>query len=162
MTLRSLLLLGAAAGALAACSSAPPPEADIKPQVVADAAPGAMPIAPGDCAEALRRAAEKPDLVVDQLPVLVTAKPKPLQNPPRSALRKDGSAEVKIDIIVDTLGKADLKTFKVVAASHPWLATNVKSVIGKWTFSPAQLAGCKVPRVYHFYAAAPPRAKSGD
>jgi hypothetical protein len=140
MTLRSLLLLGAAA----------------------DAAPGAMPIAPGDCAEALRRAAEKPDLVVDQLPVLVTAKPKPLQNPPRSALRKDGSAEVKIDIIVDTLGKADLKTFKVVAASHPWLATNVKSVIGKWTFSPAQLAGCKVPRVYHFYAAAPPRAKSGD
>ena len=162
MTLRSLLLLGAAAGALAACSSSPPPEADIKPQVVADAAAGAMPIAPGDCAEALRRAAEKPDLVVDQLPVLVTAKPKPLQNPPRSALRKDGSAEVKIDIIVDTLGKADLKTFKVVAASHPWLATNVKSVIGKWTFSPAQLAGCKVPRVYHFYAAAPPRAKSGD
>jgi hypothetical protein len=162
MTLRSLLLLGAAAGALAACSSAPPPEADIKPQVLADVAPGAMPIAPGDCAEALRRAAEKPDLVVDQLPVLVTAKPKPLQNPPRSALRKDGSAEVKIDIIVDTLGKADLKTFKVVAASNPWLATNVKSVIGKWTFSPAQLAGCKVPRVYHFYAAAPPRAKSGD
>ncbi len=162
MTLRSLLLLGAAAGALAACSSAPPPEADIKPQVVADAALGAMPIAPGDCAEALRRAAEKPDLVVDQLPVLVTAKPKPLQNPPRSALRKDGSAEVKIDIVVDTLGKADLKTFKVVATSSPWLATNVKSVIGKWTFSPAQLAGCKVPRVYHFYAAAAPRAKSGD
>ena len=69
---------------------------------------------------------------------------------------------MKIDVIVDTLGKADLKTFKVVAASNPWLATNVKSVIGKWTFAPAQLAGCKVPRVYHFYAAAPPRAKSGD
>ncbi len=163
MTLGSLLLLGAAAGALAACSSAPPPEADIKPQVLTDAGPpGALPVAAGDCAEALRRAVEKPDLVVDQLPVLVTAKPKPLQNPPRSALRKDGSAEVKIDVVVDTLGKADLKTFKIVATSSPWLATNVKSVIGKWTFSPAQLAGCKVPRVYHFYAAAPPRAKSGD
>jgi hypothetical protein len=69
---------------------------------------------------------------------------------------------VKIDIVVDTLGKAVMKTFTVVATSHPWLATNVKSVIGKWTFSPAQLAGCKVPRVYHFYAAAPPRTKSGD
>ena len=162
MTLRSPLLL-CAAGALAACSSSPPPEAEIRPQVLADAAPpGSMPVAAGDCAEALRRAAEKPDLVVDQLPVLVTAKPKPLQNPPRSALRKDGSAEVKIDIVIDTLGKAVMKTFTIVATSSPWLATNVKSVIGKWTFEPAQLAGCKVPRIYHFYASAPPRTKSGD
>jgi hypothetical protein len=162
MTLRFLLLVGAV-GALAACSSSPPPEADIKPQVLADAAgPGALPVAPGDCAEALRRATAKPDLVVDQLPVLVSAKPAPLRNPPRSALRKDGSAEVKIDVLVDTLGKAVMKTFTVVATSSPWLATNVKSVISKWTFTPAQLAGCKVPRVYHFYAAAPPRTKSGD
>jgi outer membrane biosynthesis protein TonB len=163
MTLRSLLsLLVGAAGGLAACSSSPPPEADISPQVLAEGATGAMPVAAGDCVEALRRAAEKPDLVVDQLPVLVIAKPAPLQNPPRSALRKDGSAEVKIDILVDTLGKAVMKTFKVVASSNSWLETNVKSVIGKWKFSPAQLAGCKVPRIYHFYAAAPPRAKSGD
>ncbi len=158
-----LPLLLAAAGALAACSSAPPPEPEIKPVVVKDTVlPGALPVAAGDCAEALRRAAEKPDLVVDQLPVLVTAKPAPLQHPPSSALRKDGSAEVKIDIIIDTLGKADMKTFKVVSTSSQWLATNVKSVIGKWTFSPAQLAGCKVPRIYHFYASAPPRTKSGD
>jgi len=155
------LLLLSAVGVVAACSSSPPPEAEIKPQVLAEP-PGSMPVATGNCAEALRRAAEKPDLVVDQLPVLVTAKPKPLQNPPRSALRNDGSAEVKIDILIDTLGRADLKTFKVVAASSPWLATNVKSVIGKWTFAPAQLAGCKVPRIYHFYASAPPRTKSGD
>ena len=161
MTLRSLIAC-CAAGVLAACSSSPPPEADIQPQVVADAAAPSLPVAPGDCAEALRRAVEKPDLVVDQLPVLVAAKPAPLQNPPRSALRKDGSAEVKIDVLIDTLGKADLKTFKIVTASSPWLATNVKSVIGKWKFSPAQLAGCKVPRIYHFYASAPPRTKSGD
>lgn len=161
MTLRTFLFL-AAAGALAACSSSPPPEADIRPQVLAEATRGSLPVAPGDCAEALRRAVEKPDLVVDQLPVLVTAKPAPLQNPPRSALRKDGSAEVKIDVLIDTLGKADMKTFKVVATSSPWLATNVKGVIGKWKFAPAQLAGCKVPRIYHFYASAPPRAKSGD
>jgi hypothetical protein len=162
MTMRLLLLL-VAAGALAACSSSPPPEADITPVVVKDTAPpGSLPVAAGDCAEALRRAADKPDLVVDELPTLVTAKPAPLQHPPRTALRKDGSAEVKIDVVIDTLGKADMKTFKVVATSSPWLATNVKSVIAKWTFTPAQLAGCKVPRVYHFYASAPPRTKSGD
>ncbi len=162
MTMR-LPLLFAAAGVLAACSSAPPPEPVITPVIVKDTVPpGALPVADGDCAEALRRAAEKPDLVVDQLPVLVTAKPAPLQHPPTSALRKDGSAEVKIDVIIDTLGKADMKTFKVVSTSSQWLATNVKSVMPKWTFSPAQLAGCKVPRVYHFYASAPPRTKSGD
>jgi hypothetical protein len=163
MTIRLPVFL-AAAGALAACSSPPPPpEPAITPQVVKDSASaGAMPVADGDCAEALRRAAEKPDLVVDQLPVLVTAKPAPLQHPPASALRKDGSAEVKIDVVIDTLGKADMKTFKVIATSSQWLATNVKSVMPKWTFSPAQLAGCKVPRIYHFYASAPPRTKSGD
>jgi hypothetical protein len=159
MTLRSLLFVGLAA--LAACSSAPP-ETDITPKVLAESVPpGEMPIAAGNCAEAVRRAVAKPDLVVDQLPVLVTAKPAPLQHPPRTALRKDGSAEVKIDVIVDTLGKADMKTFKVIATSSPWLATNVKGVMGKWTFTPAQLAGCKVPRIYHFYASAPARAKSG-
>src|ERR1051326_8646056 len=104
MTLRPFLLVGA--GVLAACSSAPP-ETDITPKVVADSAPpGDLPVASGNCAEALRRAAAKPDLVVDQLPVLVSAKPAPLQHPPASALRKDGSAEVKIDVVVDTLGKA--------------------------------------------------------
>jgi hypothetical protein len=163
MTIRLAFLL-AAAGVLAACSSPPPPpEAAITPQVVKDTVtPGMLPVAAGDCSEALRRAAEKPDLVVDQLPTLVTAKPAPLQHPPASALRKDGSAEVKIDVVIDTLGKADMKTFKVVSTSSQWLATNVKSVMPKWTFSPAQLAGCKVPRVYHFYASAPPRTKSGD
>ena len=159
MTLRSFLFVGLAL--LPACSSAPP-ETDITPQVLADSVrAGDMPIAAGNCAEAVRRAVAKPDLVVDQLPVLVSAKPAPLQRPPRTALRKDGSAEVKIDVIVDTLGKADMKTFKVVSTSSPWLATNVKGVMGKWTFTPAQLAGCKVPRVYHFYASAPPRTKSG-
>ena len=29
---------------------------------------------------------------------------------------------MKIDVVVDTLGKADMKTFKVVTVSSPWLA----------------------------------------
>lgn len=149
---------------LAACSKppAPEPEPAIEMQTTSvRIAPPDQPIAPGDCAEAMRRALEKPDLAVDRIPSPVVAKPAALQRPPRTALRKDGSAEVKVDVLIDTLGKADMSTFKIVTTSSPWLAANVKSVIGKWKFEPAQLAGCKVPRVYHFMASAPARTKAG-
>jgi hypothetical protein len=118
-------------------------------------------VAPGDCAEALRRAAAKPGLAVDRIPSPIVAKPAALQKVPRAALRKDGSADVKVDVLIDTLGRPDMKTFTVVTASHPWLVTNVKSVIAKWKFSPAELAGCRVPRVYHFMASAPARGTPG-
>ena len=111
-------------------------------------------IKPGDCVEARRRAALQPDLDVDRLPAPVSQKPPALQRVPSSALRKDGSAEVKVDVLIDTLGRADMRTFTVVRASSPWLVSNVQSVIGKWRFSPAELAGCKVPRIYHFMASA--------
>lgn len=115
--------------------------------------------APMTCSEAMAKARAKPDLEVDRIPAPITMKPAALQKVPPGALRKDGSADVKVDVVIDTLGRADMKTFKVVSASHPWFASNVKSVISKWTFSPAELAGCKVPRVYHFMASAAPRAK---
>jgi hypothetical protein len=54
-----------------------------------------------------------------------------------------------------------MRTFTVVKSSNKWLTQNVKTVLPKWTFSPAQLAGCKVPRVYHFMASAPARGKKG-
>jgi hypothetical protein len=158
-------LIPAALLAGAACSSNPAPNADpeIVPEPVVGVriAPAEQPVAAGDCAEALRRAAAKPDLVVDRIPSPVVTKPAPLQKLPKGALRKDGSADVKIDVLIDTLGKADMSTFKVVTASSPLLVTNVKGVIGKWKFEPAELAGCKVPRVYHFMASAPARGKIG-
>jgi hypothetical protein len=147
----------------AACSTAP--TTNVTPGVTPEAvssvrvAPSELPVAPGDCAEALRRATEKPDLEVDRIPSPIVAKPAALAKPPKSALRKDGSADVKVDVLIDTLGRASMKTFTIVSASNPWLATNVKSVISKWTFSPAELAGCKVPRIYHFMASAPARGK---
>jgi hypothetical protein len=150
--------------ALGACAHGPPPADDPAPEIIPQAnvrpAPGDQPIVAGDCNEALRRASDKPDLDVDRIPSPVVAKPAALQKPPRSALRKDGSADVKVDVLIDTLGKPDMKTFKVVSTSSEWLATNVKTVIAKWTFSPAELAGCKVPRTYHFMASAPPRKKA--
>jgi hypothetical protein len=149
----------------AACSQAPAPEVtpEVIPETVSSVrvAPADQPVAPGDCTEALRRAASKHDLAVDRIPSPVVAKPAPLQKVPKAALRKDGSADVKVDVLIDTLGKADMKTFTVVSTSHPWLVTNVKSVLPKWKFSPAELAGCKVPRVYHFMASAPARGKTG-
>jgi hypothetical protein len=118
----------------------------------------AGPLAQGDCVEARRRAALQPDLEVERIPAPVAMKPAPFQNVPESALRKDGSAEIKIDVVVDTLGRADMKTFKVVKVSNRWFSTNVRGVIGKWTFTPALLAGCRVPRVYHFMSSLAPRA----
>jgi hypothetical protein len=119
------------------------------------------PLTFGDCVAARQRAADKPDLTVDRLPSPIAMKPPALRGVPASAYRKDGSAEVKVDVIVDTLGRAVMSTFRVVAVSNPWFATNVKSVIGKWRFTPAELAGCKVPRVYHFMASAPARGGAG-
>ncbi|MGH7618075.1 MAG: hypothetical protein ACREPM_12670 [Gemmatimonadaceae bacterium] len=151
--------------AVAGCSHAAPPAAtDVVPEVIpervvssARIAPTEQPVMQGDCPEALRRALAKPDLAVDKIPIPVVAKPAALRKLPKTALRKDGSAEVNVDVLIDTLGKAVMSTFTVVKTSSPLLVTNVKGVIGKWTFTPAELAGCKIPRVYHFMAAAPMR-----
>jgi hypothetical protein len=118
----------------------------------------AGPLAYGDCVEARRRAALQADLEVDRLPAPVAMKPAPFERMPESALRRNGSAEIKVDVIVDTLGRADMKTFKVVKVSNKWFTENLRGVIGKWTFTPALLAGCKVPRVYHFMSSVAPRS----
>jgi hypothetical protein len=51
----------------------------------------------------------------------------------------------------------------VVKTTHPWLATTFKNKIAKWTFDPAQLAGCKVPRLWLgvLTSGKPPVAKKG-
>jgi hypothetical protein len=119
----------------------------------------AAPLAHGDCVEARRRAALQPDLEVERIPSPVAMKPAPFRSVPETAFRHD-SAEIKIDVIIDTLGHADMKTFKVVKVSNKWFTENIRSVIPKWTFTPALLAGCKVPRVYHFMSFYPPRTSS--
>ena len=146
--------LALAALALAGCahSSATP---DLAPERGAQIA---GPLKYGDCAEARRRAALQSDLEVDRIPAPVAMKPAPFQEMPESALRKDGSAEIKIDVLVDTMGRADMKTFKVVKVSNKWFAESVRGVIGKWTFTPALLAGCRVARVYHFMSSVPKRS----
>lgn len=108
------------------------------------------PLTPGDCKEAVRRAVARPDLVVERVaaPLAMTPPPIDAKKMPKGVADKNGYYEVKFLVLVDTLGRPDMKTFTVVNASHPWLGTSVKTAVAKWKFAPAQVAGCKVPRNY--------------
>jgi hypothetical protein len=53
-----------------------------------------------------------------------------------------------------------MKTFRIVESSHACLSAHVKGVLPKWKYTPAELAGCKVARVYHFSATAPAANKA--
>lgn len=130
-------------------------------QAVAESKPTAadLALAAGDCAAIRRQADANLDLAVDSLPQPTKKVPPELRNIPPGVIKPNLPAEVQVDIVIDTVGKAELATFKVVKTTHPWLATNIKSVIGKWTFSPAILRGCKVRRVYHFSATSAPKKK---
>lgn len=119
-----------------------------------------QPLKPGECGEALRRALENPEMAVDRLASPVSMKPALFQRAPKRVFRKDGSMELKVDVVVDTLGRADMSTFKVIASSHDWFVRNARTVIPRWKFEPAQVVGCKVPRVYKLMVSVPARAKA--
>jgi hypothetical protein len=135
---------------MSACARNPDP--DTEPEMTETpvrAAPPAGALRRGDCREAVRLAVAKPDLEVDRLATphtsvasAVTGKSMP------TAVKRAKYNEVRVTVIVDTLGKADMKTFTVVKTTHPWLASSFKTAVAKWTFEPAQLAGCKVPRLW--------------
>lgn len=83
----------------------------------------------------------------------IKMEPRPLRPPyPRNLFGRNGKASVEVTVFVDTLGKPDMSTFKVIESTHPWLAQNLKSSIAKWRFRPAEVNGCKVPRTYKFGA----------
>ena len=117
-------------------------------------------LAYGDCVEANRRARAKPDLDVDSVPRVVAQKPAPFTRMPdsvKAVLNRKGSS-VKVDVVVDTLGRPVMQSFTVVESSHPWLAASLKRAMPSWRFRAARLAGCKVPRIYKFSATSKPRA----
>jgi hypothetical protein len=143
----------------AACSSNPDP--DLVPDKPVRIAASQTPIKPGDCVEAMRRASADVDLLVDRLPsprALVPA-PLPVKSMPPEVRAAKYNA-VKITVVVDTLGRPDMRTFAVVRTTHPWLASSVKSAVAKWKFEPAQLAGCKVPRQFEWGATSGTRPRA--
>lgn len=101
------------------------------------------------CAEVRQRAKKNPALDVEKLPTPVKQQPRLLAGPfPPGVIGRNGYADIHTTVVVDTLGRPVMKTFKVKKASHPWLGEDVKRTIARWTFTPAELEGCKVARIY--------------
>jgi hypothetical protein len=137
--------------ALFACSRNPEPDAepDIVEAPVRIAPSVSGPVAPGDCQEALRRASQKTDLFVDRVPSPKTNVAAALRSRTAPvAVRRARYNEVRVSVLVDTLGKPDMKSWTVVKTTHPWLAETLKTAVTKTSFDPAMLAGCKVPRIW--------------
>ncbi len=112
------------------------------------------------CVLAREEAAADPRLEVDRVPTPLKMDPPPIRQPvPRTALRRDGSSSLKVEVLVDTFGKPDMTTFRMIESTSAWLTTGARNAIAKWTFEPALKYGCKVPRYYQFSASSPPRAR---
>ncbi|MEK7239386.1 MAG: hypothetical protein AAB224_02270 [Gemmatimonadota bacterium] len=137
----------AAAMILAACA---------RPAPAPVLAPAPEPVFSDLCYLVQAEAAKQPSLEVDRTPAVVKYEPKPLLAPkggyPRGVIRRDGKTKVQVSVVVDTAGKADMTTFTVVETTHPWLATNIKGLIPKWTFTPAMKNGCHVAGLWVFTA----------
>jgi hypothetical protein len=147
--IRRVSVVVCVAAAVTACASNPDPNAE--PEVVNARVLGIeAPIKRGDCVEAARRAAANPGLDVEKVPAPLAMRPVPVdpKKMPKGVADKNGYYNVQFQVLVDTLGKPDMKTFNLVSASHPWLGTSVKTAVAQWKFTAAEVAGCKVSRTY--------------
>ena len=134
--------------ALAGCASAARPTPERNARLLSTNAPTT-------CAEWVARAQASPELDVDRVPSPLAYDPRPVpRRMPPGVAGPDGRAEVSIKVVVDTLGKADMRTFQVVRSTHPSLTNSVRGAVAKWKFSPAVVHGCKVPRVFKWSATA--------
>jgi hypothetical protein len=107
------------------------------------------------CSEWVQRAVADPEIAVERVPEPVALKPAPIPKPlPKGLVGKNGKAEVRIRVLVDTMGTADMRTFTVVKSTHPTLTRSVRSAVATWKFVPAEVAGCKVPRTFNWGAVA--------
>jgi len=115
------------------------------------------------CTEWVQRAVADPQIGVERVPAPLKLDPAPFpRRLAKGVLDKNGRAEVHIRVLVDTLGAPDMKTFTVVKSSHPTLTQSVRTAVGKWKFSPAEVGGCKVPRNFNGdWVTGAPAAKTG-
>lgn len=139
-------LLPTAAIAITACTSGAPRDRAVS------VAPSTSTVS---CAEWTRRAAASPELDVERVPEPVAYDPPPIpRRLPPGVVGRNGRAEVRIKVVVDTLGRADMKSFRVVRSTHPKLTASVRHAVSRWRFRPAEVGGCKVPRVFNWGAVA--------
>lgn len=115
----------------------------------------APPTSSVSCAEWVRRAVASPELDVERVPEPIAYDPPPIpRRLPPGVIGRDGRAEVRIRVVVDTLGRADMKSFRVVRSTHPKLTASVRRAVARWKFRPAEVGGCKVPRMFNWGAVA--------
>lgn len=154
---KSCLTAAYALAVLTACGTRrAAPEGDVKPVQVAPPDPVVT------CAEWVQRAQADPELAVERVPAPVSLDPPPIpKRLPQGVVGKNGYAEVRIRVLVDTVGAADMRTFTVVKSTHPTLTRSVRAAVAKWKFVPAEVNGCKVPRNFNWAAVhgTPPPAK---
>ena len=55
--------------------------------------------------------------------------------------------EVLAQFVVDTMGKADMSTYKVLQASNDLFASSLKATLPQWRFYPAEAGGHKVKQI---------------
>src|SRR3954464_9351089 len=151
LMIRNLSVLTIAALATAACSKKSP-ETQPEPQTVGARINTNLeaPIARGDCREATKRAVANPNIDVEKVASPLAMKPLPVdpRKAPKGTTDRNGWYKVSFHVLVDTAGKPDMKTFVVDTTSPPWLATSVRTAVAQWKFSPAEVAGCRIPRNY--------------
>ncbi len=146
------LALLVAAGSAAACAGRSAEPETRNAQLLAPPA--------DSCVLAREEAAADPRLEVEKVPTPLRMQPPPIRRPvPRTALRRDGSSSLKVEVLVDTLGKPVMSTFNVIESTSAWLTTGARNAIAQWSFEPAERNGCKVPRYYQFSASSPPRGR---
>jgi periplasmic protein TonB len=71
----------------------------------------------------------------------------PLPKYPSTLESSRMEGEVLAQFVVDTLGKADMSTFKVLQASNELFASSLESTLPQWRFYPAEAGGHKVKQI---------------
>jgi hypothetical protein len=72
-----------------------------------------------------------------------TVSPYPAPQQPRTP-RRDGTL---VSFVVDTLGRPDTLTYKIIRDVEPGLAHEGRAVVARWRYQPAQVRGCAVSQL---------------
>jgi hypothetical protein len=82
---------------------------------------------------------------VDRAAVAARDNPRPAFS--RSLLASKPDARIVVEFVVDTTGRADTTTFKVLSSPHKSAASAVRGVLPRLRFAPAELKGRKVRQI---------------